>query len=56
MRCGLRYLSNSRGEPLFKGPLSDFELGVEEAEKLVYARKEEGFFEILGLHSARIGT
>jgi len=46
------YLFNSSGEPLFKGPLSDFELVREDVETLVFAYKEEGLFERLGFSSA----
>jgi len=46
------YLYNTSGEPLFKGPLSDFELAREDVETLVFAYKEKGLFEELGFSSA----
>jgi hypothetical protein len=45
-------LSNSRGELLFEGPLSDFELVWEDPEALVISPKEEGLLEKLGIASA----
>ncbi len=49
---GVVYLYDIRGRRLFKGPLSDFEMAVEAGETLVFAHKEAGFFEALGLRSA----
>jgi hypothetical protein len=46
-------MSNSNGEILYEGPLSDFELVWEDREALVIASKEEGFFERLGFVSAK---
>ena len=46
------YLFNAGGEQLFKGPLTEFELVLEEAETVVFAHKDEGFFEKLGFVSA----
>jgi hypothetical protein len=45
-------LANSRGEILFKGPLSDFEVVWEDPETVVIAHKNDGFFEKLGFESA----
>jgi hypothetical protein len=49
---GVVYLYNSSGELLHKGPLSDFELARSDVETLVFAHKEAGFFEDLGIASA----
>lgn len=45
-------LANSRGEILYKGPLSDFELVWEDPETVVIAHQDDGFFEELGFESA----
>lgn len=45
-------LANSDGEPLFKGPLSDFELVWEDPETLIIAHKDDSLFEKLGFASA----
>lgn len=46
------YLFNSKGEQVHKGPLSDFELIGDDAETMIIAHKEDGFFETLGFVSA----
>ena len=45
-------LTNSSGEKLFEGPLSDFELVWEDPEVLVIAHKDDSLFEKLGFASA----
>jgi hypothetical protein len=45
-------LTNNRGEKLFEGPLSDFELAWEDAQTLVFAYKDGALFDKLGLVSA----
>ncbi len=45
-------LYTSRGEPLYRGPLADFQLARKDVETLVFAHKEEGFFTDLGFASA----
>jgi len=49
---GVVTLSNTDGETLFRGPLSDFELVWEDPETLVIAHKDDDFFEKLGFVSA----
>lgn len=46
------YLWDSSGEPIYRGPLLDYELVLEDEETLVFAHKDEGFFERLGFASA----
>ncbi len=45
-------LFNSAGDPLFIGPLTDFQIIEEDTEMLIFAYKEEGLFEKLGFISA----
>lgn len=45
-------LSNSQGQALFNGPLSDFKLIWEDPETLVIAHKDNGLIESLGFVSA----
>lgn len=49
---GVVYIYNDRGELLHKGPLTDYEVAQRDAETLVFAHKEAGFFEKLGFASA----
>jgi len=45
-------LTNSDGQALFRGPLSDFEIVREDPETLVIAHKDEDLFQKLGFVSA----
>jgi hypothetical protein len=48
-------LSDSSGQTLFKGPISDFELAWEDPETLVFAYKDENLFQDMGLVPAEFG-
>lgn len=49
---GMITLFNAAGTKVHVGPLAEFELARAETETLVFAAKEEGFFETLGFSSA----
>ncbi len=50
------YLYDGWGQPLYKGPFSDFELVWADEEILVFAHRDDGFFEKLGIASAEVQT
>lgn len=48
------FLYDSQGQPLYKGPLSEFQLAQKDVETLVFAHKDANFFQNLGFASAQI--
>lgn len=53
---GLVILSNASGEEVYRGPISDFNLVLEEAEALVFAYKNHTLSEKTGLIPAQISA